>query len=1055
MRNRHLYRGKHPRLTCPLGSIAIVLGATMLSAGTEVPTGVSPGGPTAISEVEARCPTFSWGGAAETTRWELVIYRVAEEEGLTGAASEEMRPVLSIEIPGTARAWTPAVGQCLEPGGRYAWAVRAADKSQSGAWSEPRLFQVAAAPTMAEVRDAMAVLQAYLGAESLAIRPASDLEDRMDSIRPGEEVEPRIASPEGAPPSLGGQAAIRGAQSALTGDASGLVGETASPDGAGAVLGNMAGGPDLVLDGSADTDTDTVLSQAGLDRASSDLEIFDIGNSQGGGMLLTIDGVEVVTTATDADTLYTAGNQLDLSGTQFDVLEGPGSGLDADTLDGLDSTDFLATGTDNWVNTGGDTMTGTLTLNPQSGIAISTNDDLEIGNGALTKGGVLFLHRPGNFNTGVGLRALESNAPTAFSLTAVGESALRSNSTGIANTAVGTEALESNVDGDNNTALGRGALRASLSSDNTALGATALRWNTSGDKNTAVGSLALLSNTTGPWNVATGHAALRDNTTGDRNVAVGGVALAKNTTGLRNVAVGIDAMGKNETGSFNVAVGGGALLNNEVSDNTAVGHQSMTANTTGTLNTALGSLSLLRNTTGSYNTAVGSGALFQGTSASFNTAVGLSALHETLTGLANTAVGASALQDNSTGADNTAMGFFALQFNTSGGGNTAVGARALQDNLTGLATAVGWDALRDNTTGTGNTALGAKALASNTTGFENTAVGFEALNLSTGNRNTAIGDRALISQTTGEGNIALGDRAGASSDTGSDNIFIGHTGASGDDKTIRIGRVGYHQVASIGGDVGIGIETPSNRLHVQGSVNGTATPANHVAFINNSSAGFSADALAIRLGTAPASIDPANNFITFFGGDNSSLGSIQGNGSGGIELGGPGADYAEWLPRLDPKEQIEPGQVVGLFGDAVSKTTTGAEGFMVASTGPIVAGNDPGAERQADYIRVAFVGQAEVKVVGPVQQGDYLIPSGRDDGRAVAVRAFELDFDSLGRVIGRALEERQEGQGGSVRTLVGVADPGALAAVFARQQRLINSLNLRLESMEGRIANGR
>ncbi len=40
----------------------------------------------------------------------------------------------------------------------------------------------------------------------------------------------------------------------------------------------------------------------------------------------------------DADTTYSAGNQLSLTDTTFDVVEGPGSGLDADTLDGVDST---------------------------------------------------------------------------------------------------------------------------------------------------------------------------------------------------------------------------------------------------------------------------------------------------------------------------------------------------------------------------------------------------------------------------------------------------------------------------------------------------------------------------------------------------------------------------------------------------------------------------------------------------------------------------------------------------------------------------------------------
>ena len=169
MRDRNLSRQTHSWLPCRLGLIGMILGGAALSASSDVPIGVSPGGETAMSEVESRCPTFSWGGAAETSQWELVVYRLEEESKLSDEVSEEPRQVLLVELPGTARAWTPAVGSCLEPGARYAWSVRGAGKEIESSWSEPRLFRVVAAPTMAEVREAMAVLQAYLGAESPAI----------------------------------------------------------------------------------------------------------------------------------------------------------------------------------------------------------------------------------------------------------------------------------------------------------------------------------------------------------------------------------------------------------------------------------------------------------------------------------------------------------------------------------------------------------------------------------------------------------------------------------------------------------------------------------------------------------------------------------------------------------------------------------------------------------------------------------------------------------------------------------------------------------------------
>jgi hypothetical protein len=54
-----------------------------------------------------------------------------------------------------------------------------------------------------------------------------------------------------------------------------------------------------------------------------------------------------------------------------------GTGVDADLLDGQHATAFMTTGTDNWVNTTGDTMTGALTIN--KGHAVNVADyDLEL-----------------------------------------------------------------------------------------------------------------------------------------------------------------------------------------------------------------------------------------------------------------------------------------------------------------------------------------------------------------------------------------------------------------------------------------------------------------------------------------------------------------------------------------------------------------------------------------------------------------------------------------------------------------------------------------------------
>jgi len=212
---------------------------------------------------------------------------------------------------------------------------------------------------------------------------------------------------------------------------------------------------------------------------------------------------------------------------------------------------------------------------------------------------------------------------------------------------------------DNCTALGISALSSgSLSGiSNTAVGENALRDNTTGGANTAVGLGALVFNTGGFHNTGIGTQAIRANTTGSYNSALGYQALYNNTTANNNTAVGYQALYDNTTGINLVAVGHTALRNNTIgNNNVAVGRQSQFANTEGTSNTSIGHLSLTSNTTGSQNTAVGQSTLLSNTTANNNTAVGYLALYLT-TGGNNTALGEEAGDTLTTGTNNTLLGY--------------------------------------------------------------------------------------------------------------------------------------------------------------------------------------------------------------------------------------------------------------------------------------------------------------------------------------------------------------------------------------------------------------
>jgi polyhydroxyalkanoate synthesis regulator phasin len=139
--------------------------------------------------------------------------------------------------------------------------------------------------------------------------------------------------------------------------------------------------------------------------------------------------------------------------------------------------------------------------------------------------------------------------------TAVGSSALYGN-IGSYNTAVGDSALKSNTVGQYNTALGYETLSAnSNGSYMTAVGSYALTGNTTGGYDTAFGSYALNLNTTGTGNTAFGYAALRSTTTGNNNIGFGYQSLYLDSTGSNNIAMGYEAAYNVRTGSNDIEIG--------------------------------------------------------------------------------------------------------------------------------------------------------------------------------------------------------------------------------------------------------------------------------------------------------------------------------------------------------------------------------------------------------------------------------------------------------------------------------------------------------------------
>jgi hypothetical protein len=122
----------------------------------------------------------------------------------------------------------------------------------------------------------------------------------------------------------------------------------------------------------------------------------------------------------------------------------------------------------------------------------------------------------------------------------------------------------------------------------------------------------------------------------------------------------------------------------------------------------------------------------------------------------------------------------------------------------------------------------------------------------------------------------------------------------------------------------------------------------------------------------------------------------------GITYESASGDYAEWLEREDINELISAGDIVAVNGGKITKVTTSAEQYMVISTSPIILGNMPEKGKDKQFNKVAFMGQIPVKVRGAVNNGDFIIPSGLNDGTGLAVAPELMTVEECDKIIGRA-----------------------------------------------------
>jgi hypothetical protein len=159
----------------------------------------------------------------------------------------------------------------------------------------------------------------------------------------------------------------------------------------------------------------------------------------------------------------------------------------------------------------------------------------------------------------------------------------------------------------------------------------------------------------------------------------------------------------------------------------------------------------------------------------------------------------------------------------------------------------------------------------------------------------------------------------------------------------------------------------------------------------------------------------------------------------GITFASGSEDYAEYLPRLNQAQDLLPGQLVGMKNGFVTLDTRDADRIMVISHNPAVLGGIPQEGDEREHEMVAFLGQIPTMVMGKVEPGDYILPSGWNNGYGVAKNPKDMTPEDYKLILGVAWESNERGMG-EVNVAVGL-NTNDVADQLIRQQEEIDRLN--------------
>ena len=170
----------------------------------------------------------------------------------------------------------------------------------------------------------------------------------------------------------------------------------------------------------------------------------------------------------------------------------------------------------------------------------------------------------------------------------------------------------------------------------------------------------------------------------------------------------------------------------------------------------------------------------------------------------------------------------------------------------------------------------------------------------------------------------------------------------------------------------------------------------------------------------------------------------------GVEYSSGNGDYAEWLERIDVKEAIGTGDIVGVKGGKITRDLTDAEQVMAVSERPIVLGNTPQEGKEYLGNNIAFMGQIPVKVMGIVNPGDYIVGKGIVKGYGVAINPIDMTIDDFKMTVGRAWDSNLNAGPKMVNTVIGIHN-GDYINILKRYEARFNESESRLQSVEAKV----